>query len=82
MGGFISLDAAVNLLAQYIDTMQEYATDDPELPGERERIIKSWYLRSRLEDTEGLFDQLRDIEKVLKSNQNQEQAPNQSNEGW
>jgi len=81
MGGFISLDAAVNLLAQYIDTMQEYATDDPELPGERERIIKSWYLRSRLEDTEGLFDQLRDIEKVLKSNQNQEQAPNQSNEG-
>ena len=71
MGGFISLDAAVNLLAQYIDTMWEYATDDPELPGERERIIKSWYLRSRLEDTEGLLDQLEDIEKVLKSESNQ-----------
>lgn len=77
MGGFISLDAAVNLLAQYIDTMWEYATDDPELPGERERIIKSWYLRSRLEDTEGLLDQLEDIEKVLNPNQNQ----NQSNQG-
>ena len=45
LGGFISLDAAVDLLAQYIDTMKEYATDDPEIPGERERIIKSWYLR-------------------------------------
>jgi len=76
-GGFISLDAAVDLLAQYIDTMREYATDDPELPGERERIIKSWYLRSRLEDTEGLLNQLEDIEKVLNPNQNQ----NQSNQG-
>ena len=77
LGGFISLDAAVDLLAQYIDTMQEYATDDPEIPGERERIIKSWYLRSRLEDTEGLLNQLEDIEKVLNPNQNQ----NQSNQG-
>lgn len=71
LGGFISLEAAVDLLAQYIDTMKEYATDDPEIPGERERIIKSWYLRSRLEDTEGLLDQLQDIEKALNLNQNQ-----------
>jgi hypothetical protein len=81
LGGFISLEAAVDLLAQYIDTMKEYATDDPELPGERERIIKSWYLRSRLEDTEGLLDQLQDIEKVLNLNQNQSQKQNQTNEG-
>lgn len=81
LGGFISLDAAVDLLAQYIDTMKEYATDDPELPGERERIIKSWYLRSRLEDTEGLLDQLQDIEKALNLNQNQSQKQNQTNEG-
>lgn len=65
MGGFISLDAAVNLLQQYIDTMQEYATDDPELPGERERIIKSWIMRRRLEDGEGLEEQQREIEKEL-----------------
>jgi len=65
LGGFISLDAAVDLLAQYIDTMQEYATDDPELPGERERIIKSWIMRRRLEDGEGLEEQRQEIEREL-----------------
>ena len=64
-GGFISLDAAVDLLAQYIDTMQEYATDDTELPGERERIIKSWIMRRRLEDGEALEEQREEIEKEL-----------------
>ncbi len=64
-GGFISLDAAVDLLAQYIDTMREYATDDPELPGERERIIKSWIMRRRLEDGEGLEEQWQEIEREL-----------------
>ncbi|ADQ06497.1 conserved hypothetical protein [Caldicellulosiruptor hydrothermalis 108] len=49
-GGFISIDAAVNLLRDYIETMHEYETDDPELPGERERIIKTWLLRQRLEE--------------------------------
>ena len=67
MGGFISLDAAVDLLAQYIDTMQEYATDSPELPGERERIIKSWIMRRRLEDGEGLEEQRQEIERELES---------------
>lgn len=65
MGGFISLDAAVDLLQQYIDTMQEYATDDPELPGERERIIRSWIMRRRLEDGEGLEEQQQEIEREL-----------------
>ncbi|GAW30158.1 phage portal protein, partial [Carboxydocella sp. ULO1] len=36
-GGFISLEAAVDLLKQYVETMRDYVTDDPELPGERER---------------------------------------------
>jgi hypothetical protein len=67
LGGFISLDAAVDLLAQYIDTMQEYATDDTELPGERERIIKSWIMRRRLEDGEGLEQQRQEIERELES---------------
>ena len=65
MGGFISLDAAVDLLQQYIDTMQEYATDDPTIPGERERIIKSWIMRRRLEDGEGLEEQRQEIEREL-----------------
>ncbi len=77
MSNLISDEAAIELLRQYIDTMREYQSDDPEIPGERERIIKSWYLRSRLEDTEGLLDQLQDIEKALNPNQNQ----NQTNEG-
>jgi len=67
MGGFISLDAAVDLLQQYIDTMQEYATDDPTIPGERERIIKSWIMRRRLEDGEGLEEQRQEIERELES---------------
>lgn len=66
-GGFISLDAAVNLLQQYIDTMQEYATDDPTIPGERERIIKSWIMRRRLEDGEGLEEQRQEIEREIES---------------
>jgi len=64
-GGFISIDAAVDLLQQYIDTMHEYVTDDPELPGERERIIRSWIMRRRLEDGEGLEKQKQAIEKEL-----------------
>jgi len=67
LGGFISLDAAVDLLAQYIDTMREYATDDPTIPGERERIIKSWIMRRRLEDGEGLEEQRQEIERELES---------------
>ncbi len=64
-GGFISMDAAVNLLKQYIDTMLDYVTDDPELPGERERIIKSWIMRQRLEDGQGLETQKQAINKEL-----------------
>jgi len=45
--------------------MHEYATDDPELPGERERIVKSWLLRRRLEDAEGLEEQKAEVEKEL-----------------
>lgn len=66
-GGFISMDAAVDLLKQYVDTMQDYVTDDPELPGERERIIKSWIMRRRLEDGEGLEEQREEIERELEN---------------
>lgn len=62
----ISLEAAVNLLQQYIETMQEYETDDEELPGERERIIKTWIMRRRLEDGEGLEEGKKKIEEELK----------------
>jgi hypothetical protein len=64
-GGFISMDAAVDLLKQYVETMRDYVTDDPELPGERERIIRSWIMRRRLEDGEGLMQQAEEIAKEL-----------------
>ncbi|GAW28924.1 phage portal protein, partial [Carboxydocella sp. ULO1] len=66
-GGFISLEAAVDLLKQYVETMRDYVTDDPELPGERERIIKSWIMRRRLEDGEGLEQQAEEIERELEN---------------
>ncbi|NPV30644.1 MAG: phage portal protein [Firmicutes bacterium] len=63
--GIISMDAAVDLLKQYVETMRDYVTDDPELPGERERIIKSWIMRRRLEDGEVLEEQKRALEEEL-----------------
>ncbi len=65
LGGFISLDAAADFLAQYIETMNVFISDDPEIPGERERILKTRLLLARLEDGEGLEKQWKEIEKEL-----------------
>lgn len=46
----ISQEAAVNFLAAYIDTMSDYVSDDPEVPGEREKIIRDRIRNARLED--------------------------------
>ena len=64
LGGFLSREAAAMFLAQYIDTMAEWIADDPELPGERERIIKDRILMARLDGAEG--EELEMIEKALK----------------
>ena len=64
-GNFISLDAAVNFLKQYIDTMLDFVTDDPELPGERERIMKTRLMQMRLEDSQFLDSQKTAIDKEL-----------------
>jgi len=63
LGGFLSREAAAMFLAQYIDTMAEWVTDDPELPGERERIIKDRILMARLDGAEE--EELELIEKAL-----------------
>jgi hypothetical protein len=65
MGGFISLDAASDFLAQYIDTMNDYISDNPEVPGERERIMKTRLLLMRLEDAQFLDEQKDEIDKEL-----------------
>jgi len=64
-GNFISLEAAVQFLAQHINTMNDYISDDPELPGERERIMKTRLMRMRLEDGQFLENQADEIDKEI-----------------
>jgi len=71
MGGFMSMDAAVDLLSEYVDTMQGYVSDNEELPGERERIIRSWILRQRLEENAGMNAQLEEINKAIEEARNE-----------
>lgn len=67
----ISQEAAVNLLAQYIDTMNEFVSDSPEIPGERERIVKTWIMRRRLEDGEQLMEENKKINQLLNEEEDQ-----------
>ncbi|MBZ4406573.1 phage portal protein, partial [Clostridioides difficile] len=64
-GGFISEESTVNFLAQYIDTMSNYISDDPEIVGEREKIIKTKMLKYRLDDSQGLDDESNEIDKEI-----------------
>jgi hypothetical protein len=64
-GALISQEAAVTFLARYIDTMNDWVSDDKENPGERERIIKTMIDRARLEDAQlGNIEQT-EIDKAL-----------------
>ncbi len=63
--GIISEESAVNFLSQYIDTMSGYISNDPEIIGEREKIIKTKMLRYRLDDVYGLDDEVDDIQKTI-----------------
>ena len=64
-GQFISMDAAVDTLSEYLEAVRKYISDDEELPGERERLITTALLRSRLEDGQLLVDQLNEVEAGL-----------------
>ncbi|NRT34029.1 phage portal protein [Clostridium beijerinckii] len=64
-GNFISEEAAVNFLSKYIDTMSDYISDDPEIVGEREKIIKTRMLRYRLDDAGGLENEKEEIENEI-----------------
>ncbi len=65
MGGFISLDAASEFLAQYIDTMNDFISDNPEIIGERDRIMRTRLMNMRLEDSQFLEKQKKEIDKEL-----------------
>jgi hypothetical protein len=45
--------------------MNDYISDNPETPGERERILKTRILMARLEDAEFLEKQRDEIDKEL-----------------
>lgn len=64
-GDFISLPAAAKFLAMYVETMNDYISDDPEIPGERELIMQTKLMRMRMEDGQFLEDQKKEIEKEL-----------------
>lgn len=51
--GLISLEAAVDHLAEYVPTMARFMGQDPETPNERDRIIRSLILRRRIDDPLG-----------------------------
>ena len=59
-------ESAVNLLAQYVETMSEWAGDDPEQPGEREKIIRTKLMLARLDDAELADKEIDEIEAMLK----------------
>lgn len=61
----ISYESAVNFLAKFIDTMDDYVGDSREVPGEREKIMRDKIRMARLEDSE-LADRERElIDKAL-----------------
>lgn len=67
----ISEEAAVNFLAQYIDTMSEYTSTDPEVMGEREKIMRTRRLRNRYKDHEGWVDEVKELDEALIGDDNE-----------
>lgn len=65
LGGFLSTEAAAMFLGRLVDTMAEWISDDPEVPGERERIIKDRILMARLDDAAVSEEELRVIDRSL-----------------
>lgn len=63
--GLMGLPSAVAFLKEYVTTMNAYLSDDPEIPGEREKIIQTKILLSRLDV--GVMDEAERalIEKAL-----------------
>lgn len=66
-GQLISHEAAVQFLSYYINTMNDYKSDDEDVPGERDRILETRILFSRLEDGEGLGRE-RNLIELVRSN--------------
>lgn len=68
----ISEESAVDFLSQFIDTMAEYSSTDPEVMGEREKIMRTRRLRNRFKDHEGWVDEVKAIDEALMGDDNDE----------
>lgn len=62
----ISEDAAVQYLSRFIDTMNDYKNAQDGSDSEEQRLLKTKLKRMRLEDSQFLSDQLKEIDKLLK----------------
>lgn len=71
-GKFISNESASNYFAKYVDTMNNYLSDDPDVVGERERIIKDKILNFRMQDSAGLDDEKKKLDDEINSSSSQE----------
>ncbi len=63
-GGFLSIQAAVDFLKEYITTMHDFINDDSEIPGERERIMQDRIMQARLEDGQLLQNEKQAIDAI------------------
>lgn len=61
----ISHEATVEHLSKFIETMNDYFSEDKDVEGEKDRIIKSRLERERMSDTDYLNKQLDHINKTL-----------------
>ncbi|MFW5436573.1 phage portal protein [Paenibacillus apiarius] len=49
-GQLMSMEAAVQYLKYWVDTMRDFESEDENLPGEKDRILQTSIFRGRLED--------------------------------
>lgn len=56
-GQLMSMEAAVQYLKYWIDTIRDFESDDPDVAGEKERILQTSIFRSRLEDASYLDEE-------------------------
>lgn len=63
-GQLMSMEAAVEYLKYWIDTIRDYESDDPEMAGEKERIVQTSIFRARLEDAAYLEAEKDELDKA------------------
>ncbi|MFD0868780.1 phage portal protein [Paenibacillus residui] len=63
-GQLMSMEAAVEYLKYWIDTIRDFESDDPEVAGEKDRILQTSIFRARLEDASYLDAEKNELDKA------------------